>query len=369
MSSDTVPGVWQAPVREPINATVPQTNMRRWSIRWAIIFSVLLHALMLSGLPLIAFDDRDQPTGPLLTAQLQPRAIDAPASVAAPNAPRSKRPRAPASPHLTHTPEIAAPSAPADMPMMPTQTAETTSGSVAPSATSSTVAPSATSGPVTPSATPTPFFGQQRTQIDFRLLRADGTEIGRVMHAFETDGERYAIRSVTEATGLISLFFAGQLIQESKGIVMSDGLRPDQHIVQRARGRTDRVTFDWSRGQARIEPSDGGKDWPLLAGAQDQLSLLHQVAFYTALGRAPNLSVTNGRRFFEAALHSVGEEMLETELGVLRTVHVRSQPKDEAAVVDIWLAPERQWIPVRVRLRDGRGEAAEQVVRAVRTTP
>jgi hypothetical protein len=361
-----------------MNAAVPQTNKRRWSIRWAIIFSVLLHALMLSGLPLMALDDRDQPTGPLLTALLQARAIDAPASVAATNTPPSKRPKAPASPRLTSTPEIAVPSASAETPVMPTQTAETTSvpvassatpAPVASSATSSTVASSATSSTVASSATPTTFFGQQRTQIDFRLLRADGTEIGRVIHTFETDGERYAMRSVTEATGLISLFFAGQLIQESKGVVMSDGLRPDQHIVQRARGRTDRVTFDWSRGQARIEPSDGGKDWPLMAGAQDQLSLLHQVAFYTALGRTPNFSVTNGRRFFEAALQSVGEEMLETELGVLRTVHVRSQPKDEAAVVDIWLAPERQWIPVRVRLRDGRGEAAEQVVRAVRTTP
>ena len=352
-----------------MNAAVPQTNKRRWSIRWAIIFSVLLHALMLSGLPLMALDDRDQPTGPLLTAQLQARAIDAPASVAATNTPPSKRPKAPTSPRLTSTPEIAVPSASAETPVMPTQTAETTSVPVASSATPAPVASSATSSTVASSATPTTFFGQQRTQIDFRLLRADGTEIGRVIHTFETDGERYAMRSVTEATGLISLFFAGQLIQESKGVVMSDGLRPDQHIVQRARGRTDRVTFDWSRGQARIEPSDGGKDWPLMAGAQDQLSLLHQVAFYTALGRTPNFSVTNGRRFFEAALQSVGEEMLETELGVLRTLHVRSQPKDEAAVVDIWLAPERQWIPVRVRLRDGRGEAAEQVVRAVRTTP
>ena len=352
-----------------MNAAVPQTNKRRWSIRWAIIFSVLLHALMLSGLPLMALDDRDQPTGPLLTAQLQPRAIDAPASVAATNTPPSKRPKAPASPRHTSTPEIAVPSASAETPVMPTQAPETTPVPVASSATPAPVASSATPAPVASSATPTTFFGQQRTQIDFRLLRADGTEIGRVIHTFETDGERYAMRSVTEATGLISLFFAGQLIQESKGVVMSDGLRPDQHIVQRARGRTDRVTFDWSRGQARIEPSDGGKDWPLMAGAQDQLSLLHQVAFYTALGRTPNFSVTNGRRFFEAALQSVGEEMLETELGVLRTVHVRSQPKDEAAVVDIWLAPERQWIPVRVRLRDGRGEAAEQVVRAVRTTP
>ena len=58
----------------------------------------------------------------------------------------------------------------------------------------------------------------------------------------------------------------------------------------------------------------------------------------------------------------VGKEMFETDLGPIGAVHFRNSSGDGGFRFEVWLAPDYGNLPVKIRLRDNRGEDAEQVL-------
>jgi hypothetical protein len=144
------------------------------------------------------------------------------------------------------------------------------------------------------------------------------------------------------------------------------GLRPDHFVVRRGRAeRTETAAFDWERARATVSAGGASKEWTLQAGAQDQLSYLHQLSFLIADASLPAVMVTNGRRFYNASLEIVGRETVVTGLGPVSALQVRSRLEGESQM-DVWLAPDYGNLPVKVRIRDRRGEEFEQVLVAMR---
>jgi hypothetical protein len=75
--------------------------------------------------------------------------------------------------------------------------------------------------------------------------------------------------------------------------------------------------------------------------------------------------VTNGRRFFRASLEIVGRETVVTGMGPVNALQVRSQLEGESRI-EVWLAPDYGNLPVKLRVRDHRGEEFEQVLAAMK---
>jgi hypothetical protein len=162
----------------------------------------------------------------------------------------------------------------------------------------------------------------------------------------------------------------GNLRFESKGQVTPAGLAPVTYLETR-RKREKLVAIDRAGKQVKFS---GGQMAAAPDGLQDRTSVLLQLA---SLARGDAAAFTAGKTFTvpvagssqvqEWTFEVAGEESLTTPMGKLRTVHVKRQPRpgrdapDEQRV-DVWLAPERNWLPVRVRLHEANGDEFDQVV-------
>jgi len=223
--------------------------------------------------------------------------------------------------------------------------------------------PAAPETPASGAAAQPPIVFPESIDLEFDIARnSNEARLGRIVHHFERDGARYMIQSVTSAAGISALFAAGRYVQESRGTLTPQGLQPEQFMVRRGRAeRTESAAFDWAGSRAMLSANGAVKEWALQTGAQDQLSYLHQLSFLIADPSLPAVSVTNGRRFYNAKLEILGREVVATGLGPVNAVWVRSQQEGESRI-DFWLAPDFGNLPVKVRIRDRRGEEVEQVL-------
>lgn len=166
----------------------------------------------------------------------------------------------------------------------------------------------------------------------------------------------------------------GKLLENrSEGKIDAYGLAPSTWTEKRMRKEPSTTTFD--RAAKRLSFSAGDKTHALVGGEQDRASAQWQLA---AVARAaPDKMVAGSEwRFFVAGRRDaeqwtfkvVGREKLRTGLGVLETVHlVKSPPKEYPdQKLDLWLAPGREWYPVKLRLEEDGGEYIEQTIQAIK---
>lgn len=166
----------------------------------------------------------------------------------------------------------------------------------------------------------------------------------------------------------INAFLVGNRVQTSRGRLDSQGLAPER-FGDRRRGTEKATHFDQA-GQ-RIRFSSNAPDAPLLPGAQDRLSVFLQLAALFqarpdgyAAGQTVRLQVA-GTGDAETWSFQVGpEETLALPAGSVIARRLTRPPRHEHDnTVDIWLAPELQHLPVRIRITEPDGDLADQQLR------
>lgn len=162
----------------------------------------------------------------------------------------------------------------------------------------------------------------------------------------------------------------GKLLENhSEGVIDSFGLAPLKWTEKRFRKEASITTFD--RTARQITFSVGEKNFPLIGGEQDRASAQWQMV---AVARgAPDKMVSGSVwRFFVAGRRDaepwtfkvVGREKVQTGLGLIEAVHLsKSPPADYPDQrLDLWLAPSKQWYPIKLRLEEDDGEYVEQIL-------
>jgi hypothetical protein len=167
------------------------------------------------------------------------------------------------------------------------------------------------------------------------------------------DGAQYRLSLRNEAPGALNLGSA------STGAIDAHGLAPERHTDSR-RGRDVRAV-NFQRDSARVTFSGPKGEVPLVAGAQDRLSWMLQLAGIAqanpalrAAGSEIAVFVVGTRGDAEAWLFSVvGAEAIELPSGpVPDALHLRREPRRlYDTTVDVWLDPARDHLPVRADLR------------------
>lgn len=188
-------------------------------------------------------------------------------------------------------------------------------------------------------------------QSEYRVSLA-GLAVGRLTETYERTGDRYAIQSVARTEGLGKLFDE-HLVRESRGRVGPAGLQPLAFARSRT-GHPDRdvqATFDWEHGVMRSTYAGEVSEVPLPRDTQDELSLMYQFMNLQA-GATPTvvMPMANGRKVDLYTYRLLGPERVATPLGEFDTLHyerVLDSPKDSRA--EVWIAPARFNLPVRVR--------------------
>jgi len=199
-------------------------------------------------------------------------------------------------------------------------------------------------------------------------LKQNGKSVGVSHISFKQapDGT-YSLSSTTEATGVLSLFLHGQLIQTSTGLVTEQGLRPAEfhYEMTSKQDKSRRAQFDWQAGELTLVTEKRTKKVALHEGAQDLLSFMYQFVFVPPMERM-EIPITNGRKLDIYSYAFEGEEEFMTPVGNLRTVHL-SYPGDDGEKTELWLAVDYKYMPVKIRKTEEDGSVIEQFVTNLKT--
>jgi len=186
--------------------------------------------------------------------------------------------------------------------------------------------------------------------IDYALTSAMAD--GHAVYSWTRDGDNYRITGEAEAIGFFTLFLEGRILQESRGIVTPQGLRPESFTERKPSSPNEGLEFDWNARQVTFDRHGEKKTEPLADNVVDWLSMLFQTAANPPPATSEDypLLVLTQRKFYRFHLKVLGEEQIEIPLGSVRTLHLRHiDENDPTEVVDVWLGIEQSYLPVKLR--------------------
>jgi hypothetical protein len=153
-------------------------------------------------------------------------------------------------------------------------------------------------------------------------------------------------------------------VQTSRGEVTDDGLAP----VRFSDKYRSEVAAHFVRDKGKVSFSANTPDAPLLAGAQDRLSVVVQLAamFAGDPDRFPPASTITlqivGPRDADTWLFTVeDDETLSLPGGQQPTRKLVRNPRREFdQKVELWLAPALGYLPARIRITEANGDYIDQ---------
>lgn len=358
----------------------------RWQ-RWLVVglLSLLLHAMTLSwvgkhlGGTTPAADDAAPEVLRTMLVQAQPAPAAAPSRLR-----RQAMPAPKPKPARPQPPQSAAESAPPPAPATPAAgapaavsgatIAEPGAGSAAPTTTAAStgLADAVFSDPG--QATPGPAATQSVPAAESHHYKVDPPPSATLHYDVEAqrDGQMvYGNGSITwqfngshyMINGKAGILFVSLLDFSSRGQLDAFGIAPEQYSEKRFRRPQTETIFNRERNL--ISFSASGKSFALQGGEQDRASIVWQLA---GIGRGDAARFARDAQIplFIAGVRDgttwnivvIGEEEIDVGLGKLHTWHVRRVPRagDKDQTIDIWLAPARNWYPVRLRYTEANGE-------------
>jgi hypothetical protein len=198
-------------------------------------------------------------------------------------------------------------------------------------------------------------YAPQQMNLVYDLYR-NGHKLGQVTDTFTRNGNRYTLVSETRATGMMKALWPGHIRLESSGEVTSKGLRPTQfqHARSDAPHKLATARLDWKQGLIDYQYKGQSKQIDgLQAGTQDQLSQLYQFMFLPALPKEIALQVTSARKVNDYRYSRRNGGRIQVPAGqfaVQEFVRVRNPGDDKA--ITVWVAPERNNLPVQIRVTE-----------------
>lgn len=181
----------------------------------------------------------------------------------------------------------------------------------------------------------------KHVEIVYELAR-NGMGLAEVKQQLEHDGRTYKLTEHVKGKGVFAL--KGDATRTSEGAIAPDGLRPRRFEDKRS-GRDTR--------EARIDASSSKQ--------QDQVSLAWNFAFAPP-AKPVSVSVADGKRVSSYSYQPAGREKVKTPAGefdALKFVKTRERPEDKTT--EIWVAADRQNVPVRILVVDKDGTRLDQL--------
>jgi hypothetical protein len=180
---------------------------------------------------------------------------------------------------------------------------------------------------------------------------------------WQQDGQRY------DAKLEVSAFLIGTRTQTSTGTLGAEGLMPTR-FGDKSRSE---LAAHFQRDKNIISFSANTPSVPLLKGAQDRLSVIIQLGALLAgdPARYPAGTMlsfqTASQREAEVWQFSVEkEETLHLPYGTVVAVKLNRSPRREFDQrIEVWLAPELGYLPVRLRVTNANGDWIDQTLKGV----
>jgi hypothetical protein len=201
---------------------------------------------------------------------------------------------------------------------------------------------------------------------------ADGTKwTGEAAIGWRRAGERYNVKVEIGISMLVTR--VNLVVLTSDGTLGEAGLTPVK-MTEKRRGRAETATH-FNAADKKITFSAAQGSVPLQPGAQDKASIPLQLA---AIARgdpgqlkgeiAVQVAEDKGASVFRFIV--VGQEQIETRMGSMQAWHLTRPPLPGSynSRLDIWLAPEHDWYPVKISNLEASGAVTTQTVSKITLT-
>jgi hypothetical protein len=343
----------------------------------AVLVSAAVHAAVFVGLPLhIEAYDEGNPLA--YSASLDPAAtvVKVPAPAARPRRAASSKPRsrlAPSPiPDSAFEPLPALPPEPEIAALAPDLIAQPAADAAAEAAAKADVvalaqptADAVAEATAQAGAEPFPVEALPASlSITYQLTSAFAD--GRAEYTWSRDGDHYTIKGEAEAIGFFTLFLEGRILQESRGTVTPEGLRPQRFVEHMLGSAPEGLEFDWAAHKVTFDRNNEKKTAELADNTVDWLSMIFQLAHMPPSGETYALRVYTQRKLYTFDLKILGEEEVEIPLGKVRALHLRHVDPQDQTVVDVWLGVQQYYLPVKLRYPVARNRlVVEQVATSV----
>lgn len=168
------------------------------------------------------------------------------------------------------------------------------------------------------------------------------------------------------------MLFGKILNTSSVGEIKESGLAPQ--LFQEKRYRRPLSTTNFNHVSKRITFSESELSYPLKGGEQDRLSATWQLV---ALARSSSEPIKPGQEWsmFVAGLRDgdpwtfkvVGLSTMTTVLGDIEVVQIRKIPHPDSPTqqLELWLAKDHDYYPVRVSFHDANGDHVDQRLKSI----
>lgn len=287
------------------------------------------------------------------------------ATTSTPESTASTDPASPASSNPSESSnETGSAAASVDSAQTPTETSkpdagiETATANAVPQAQEQT-APVAASSIFTKVSLPPP------AQLNYTVLAArDGRKVeGRGTINWQPSGEQYSI------SGDAGIIFLTVLNYKSTGSVDLSGITPELYVEKRF-GKSETNTH-FHRERKTISFSASTNSYPTSGGEQDRASVIWQIA---AMGRGDSDKFTPGLNFGmliagtrSAAVWRVvinGKQSVRLTNETVEAWHLTILPVEQSQELqfELWLAPEKEWYPVKLVYSDKKSGFLELVL-------
>ncbi|MCC8986825.1 MAG: DUF3108 domain-containing protein [Candidatus Contendobacter sp.] len=199
---------------------------------------------------------------------------------------------------------------------------------------------------------------------------ASGFSVGEAVVTLTAAGPNgYRMSSNVRPNGLVALLASGRIQEQASGEVYEGAIRPLQYERQLDAGRKSshmQLRFDWPAGQVEARHNADQATLPLAPGMVDPLSLQLLVMGDLQRGQVPpQYRLVDKTEIKTYQIRNQGEETLSTPLGELRTVRINQYTPGKTRMTTFWVAPDRQFLLVRIAQEKDGKEELRMEIRAV----
>jgi len=202
-----------------------------------------------------------------------------------------------------------------------------------------------------------------RLELAFLLTR-NGWQMAEVVERLEYAGGDYQLTETWKGKGIYALL--GSARRFSQGSIVQGMLRPREFFDERSGRDTARAWFDWTAQTLTMQYKGNRASEPLPPNAQDRLSFLFALSLVPGRAESVSYTIADGRGLSHHVYKLVGRERVKTPAGEFDAIKA-SRQGDERETAELWLASERNYIPVRLLVVEKDGTRYEQV--AIRISP
>ncbi len=212
-----------------------------------------------------------------------------------------------------------------------------------------------------------PAFQPEPFEAHFEL-EVRGFTVGETVWRVQRVDDGFIYETRTRAIGFAAVFGAKQVVERSEWKRVGDGVKPASYLYERS-GRPDKTTkiaFDWNNGLVESTRRGQTSRMPVPVDTLDKLGyMLVLMEDLKAGKRSVRYHIASGKNRMKVyELKVVAEERMKTALGTFGVLRIVRERKDDDRQTTIWVAPELDFMPVRIKHREREDEVVTISIRS-----